>query len=418
MGENEFPAHPVETGRGEHAVIDRLQRMIDDLGAALSLPVSIDDHSFRLQFYSPQLGMLDRVRIESILFRDSPEAAKRWVRSHGVAQACGPVRVPPSEELGLLPRVCIPIPHDKVLLGYLWIIDAEGTLAEADQRRAAESAASMAPLMFRRLFLERLDRASERFAIAQLVDDRPEIRSQGFSALNASQAGGILPARIAVVRVTRTGSEPSDALALGLEVALETARGAVTPHILHLLRPDERAVILLSHDAARRAITVGGTCDRLVSWLASRLGHDDIAVGVGRPARSPDEIYRSFEDARDAAEVAQRTMHGRTIIDTRWLGPHRMLLGLTPDELLAMAHHTLGPLLDDATRTLLRTLEAFLAAGGDVTRVAVNLRLHRSSVYARLQRLESLLEADLSNGGIRYALQHALVALRLAENEA
>lgn len=418
MSNQEESGRPLETGRPEHAIVDRIQRLVDELGAALSLPVSVDDHNFRLQFYSPQLGMLDRVRIESILLRDSPEPAKRWVRSQGVAEARGPVLVPPSEDLGLLPRVCMPILHDRALLGYLWIIDAEGVLTEEGHRRAVASAQSIGPLMFRRLFLERLDRTAERSAMAQLVDDRPEIRVQGFDALQAARGGGILPARFAVIRTDRGPAAPLDAeaLSVGLEVALEMARGSVSPNILHILREDGRAVVLLMHDAARQALAVRGTCARLLEWLGDRLGHDDIAVGVGCLAGSVDAIRRSFEEARDAAEIALRTSRGRMVVATRWLGPHRLLLDRTVNELLQIAHDTLGPVLEPRNRTLRETLEAFLDCGGDVASVAVRLNLHRSSVYARVQRLETLLDADLSDGRVRHALQHALVALRLADS--
>lgn len=416
MGQQEDPGRPSEPGRPDHAVIDRIQRIVDDLGTALALPVSIDDHGFRLQFYSPQLGMLDRVRIESILFRDSPEPAKRWVRDQGVAEARGPVRVPASEELGLLPRVCIPIPHDDVLLGYLWIIDAEGALTEEGQRRAVDSARSIAPLMFRRLFLERLDRAAERTAMTNLLDDRPEIRAQGFDALHAARSGGLLPARVAVVRVAHRSVAPTDSetLALTLEVALELARGSVSPHILHLLREDGSAAVLLAQEAARQALDDRGTCDRLLAWLADRLGHDDIAVGVGHLAAAADDIQRSFEEASDAAEIALRTAGGRSVVTTRWLGPHRILLGLGEQELLRIAHEALGPVLEPRHRILRETLEVFLDLGGDVAGVATRLDLHRSSVYARLQRIDALLDAELADGRVRHALHHALVALRLA----
>jgi DNA-binding PucR family transcriptional regulator len=178
---------------------------------------------------------------------------------------------------------------------------------------------------------------------------------------------------------------------------------------------DDRAVVVLSHDAARQAPGERGTCNRLLAWLADRLGHDDIVIGVGCLADSAEGIHRSFEEARDAAEIFRRTSRGRSVVDIRWLGPHRLLLDLTDDELRRIAHGALGPVLEPRHRTLRETLTAFLDAGGDVASVAARLDLHRSSVYARVQRLETLLEADLSDGRIRLALQHALIALRLAE---
>lgn len=413
-GEQSGPERPHGPARQEHAVIDRIQRLVDDLGAALSLPVSVDDHSFRLQFYSPQMGTLDRVRIESILFRDSPEAAKSWVREHGVADARGPVLIPASEELGLLPRVCIPIPHDDAILGYLWIIDADGTLTESGRRRATDSANLIGPLMFRRLFLERLDRAAERTAIAQLVDERDEIRMQGFSALHTSRPGGVLPARVAVVRAVSDASDPREfeARALRLEVALESARGTITPSLLHLLT-DDRAVLLLTHEAAERALDERGTGDLLARWLRQQVGLDDIVIGVGRLARNADEIRRSFVEAQDAASIARRVEAGPEVMDARWLGPHRQLLRLAQEDLRDIAHTALDALLQERNESLLATLTVFLDAGGDATAVAEHFGLHRSTIYARVQRLESILEADLSDGNVRLGLHYALIALRL-----
>ena len=400
--------------RQDHAVIDRIQRLVDDLGAALSLPVSVDDHNFRLQFYSPQMGTLDRVRIESILFRDSPEAAKDWVRDHGVAQAREPVVIPASEELGLLPRICIPIPHDDAILGYLWIIDAEGTLTASGRRRATDTATLIGPLMFRRLFLERLDRAAERSAIAQLIDERHEIRLQGFAALHTTRPRGVLPARIAVVQTVSDTSDPreTEARALRLEVALESARGTITPRILHLLTND-RAVLLLTHEAAERALDEGGTGDLLSQWIRHQTGLDGLVIGVGRLARTADEILRSFAEAQDAATIAQRVENGPAVVDARWSGPHRQLLRLPQDDLVDIAQNALGALLEERNEALLATLTVFLEAGGDASRVAEQFGLHRSTIYARVQRLESILEADLSDGNVRLGLQYALIAFRL-----
>ena len=106
------------SGLPEPSVGLRIQRLIDDLGARLAMAASVDDPDFQLQFYSPQHGTIDRVRMESILLRDSPPAAKAWVTEHGVTRAGGPVRVPPAEHLGLLPRLGVPIDHQAARLGY------------------------------------------------------------------------------------------------------------------------------------------------------------------------------------------------------------------------------------------------------------------------------------------------------------
>ncbi|WP_193611898.1 helix-turn-helix domain-containing protein [Nocardioides lijunqiniae] len=66
--------------------------------------------------------------------------------------------------------------------------------------------------------------------------------------------------------------------------------------------------------------------------------------------------------------------------------------------------------LDAATSglMLLETLEAYLDLAGDVRATAARLRLHRSSLYYRLERLATVLDADLGDGLVRLDLHLAL----------
>nr|WP_227463639.1 helix-turn-helix domain-containing protein [Nocardioides lijunqiniae] len=57
---------------------------------------------------------------------------------------------------------------------------------------------------------------------------------------------------------------------------------------------------------------------------------------------------------------------------------------------------------------LLETLEAYLDLAGDVRATAARLRLHRSSLYYRLERLAAALGADLGDGLVRLDLHLAL----------
>jgi DNA-binding PucR family transcriptional regulator len=62
---------------------------------------------------------------------------------------------------------------------------------------------------------------------------------------------------------------------------------------------------------------------------------------------------------------------------------------------------------------LLETLETYLDLAGDVQKVAARLRLHRSSLYYRLDRLTQLVAADLSDGMTRLDLHVALKQRRV-----
>lgn len=403
-------------GRPAGAAMDLVQRLIDRLGADLGLAVSVDDESFRLQFYSPQQGTLDRVRIESILLRDSPEAAKEWVRAHGVAVAAGPTRVPPAPDLGLLSRVCTPITHQGSLLGYLWIIDEAGTLDAERMQLVQRCAVEIGPALYRRRVIDRLDRQAERDALADLIDDDPETRGRGVAALDRSHGGSAPAARMLVVLPVRSERADRDEIELALELALEQARGMFPPGQLRFVRRDREVVVLLSGAAAERAVDDAGSIGAVRRSLRQWLSDGRVVIGVGRLVRELESAVVSFADARDAATVAAHDDRRPDVLDARWLGAHRMLLGRSPDELDAFAGETLGPLLDHRDAAdLLRTLREFLERGGEVAAVARVLGIHRSSVYGRIARISELLGADLGDGEVRLALHLALVARGLAE---
>ncbi len=415
---------PRDRARVERTSGDRIQRLIDGLANELGLPVSIDDEKFRLQFYSPQQGTLDRVRIESILFRDSPEEAKEWVRSHEVADARGPTRIPAAEELGLLGRVCTPLTHQDALLGYLWIIDADARLDGAGLEQVQRCAVAIAPLLYRRRFFDRLDRQAERDALIDLVDPRLELRQRGAAALTAADRADVAAARVLVVRLLPedgpAGTSPDTsgddiAVELGLEIALEQARGLFPADHLRFFRRGTEAVVLLTGSTAEQSEQPGGANERLHTAVRRGSVASRVVIGVGRRVSGLEAVLTSYLDARDAAEIGARDARRPAVLSSRWLGAHRALLAFPPAMLEQFATDALGPLQRHReSELLLTTLEVFLGEGGAIPAVADRLALHRSSVYGRLRRIEEVLGIDLGDGEVRLALHHALVALRLA----
>ena len=75
---------------------------------------------------------MDEVRRASILRRQNTPEVIAWVREIGIIEGRQPVRTPACPELDLLPRVCVPIRHQDLLLGFVWFIDPDGTMADVD----------------------------------------------------------------------------------------------------------------------------------------------------------------------------------------------------------------------------------------------------------------------------------------------
>src|SRR2546422_1044264 len=80
----------------------------------------VDDRRHRLVVYSRHSEPTDAVRQSSILQRCVSAEVMAWLRAFELARARRPVRTPHNEALGMLPRVCVPIRHHELLLGYLW----------------------------------------------------------------------------------------------------------------------------------------------------------------------------------------------------------------------------------------------------------------------------------------------------------
>jgi purine catabolism regulator len=95
------------------------------------------------------------------------------------------------------------------------------------------------------------------------------------------------------------------------------------------------------------------------------------------------------------------------------LGALRLIFHLTENpELRAFQRDVLGPLeASDLSRRseFVRTLDAFLRAGGNHMRAARDLNVHRNTLIYRLERIQELLGGtDLEDPEVRLNLQLAL----------
>ena len=98
------------------------------------------------------------------------------------------------------------------------------------------------------------------------------------------------------------------------------------------------------------------------------------------------------------------------------LGLDRLLAGCSDGELTAFRDATLGTLLayDAAHQSeLVRTLETFLACGGNAARAAQALFIHYNTLRHRLATIEQVLALDLDDADARLSLGLGLRVLRM-----
>jgi DNA-binding PucR family transcriptional regulator len=401
-------------------VIGALQRLVDALASRLGRAVLLEDRRQRVIAYSQHDQPMDTVRRESILQRQTTPEVIAYLRRFGIAESCDPIRIAGNADFDLLPRVCIPLRHQDLLLGFIWFIDADESMQDEEVELALQMGSDFALALYRENFVEELAQRRESEAVRNLLVSDPGARLH--AACELVDAGSFLPdIAVTALVVLPVGnghpSEDAELRGLAIEQSLVQARRRTLPrHALHLLRFDHGLLLAAASD--RKDTPVASLGRGLVRAMERSLGglpgHDQVVVGVGEPQPGLQDVWRSYEQARQAAHVAASLPSVGPVTEWRELGVYRALAQLSADQIgSSVLHPGLSILLEDPDQTLARTLETYLDLAGNAQATAKALRLHRATLYYRLQRIEELARADLKDGNDRLTLHLGLKLARL-----
>ncbi|MER5774752.1 GAF domain-containing protein [Streptomyces sp. NPDC002039] len=226
-------------------------------------------------------------------------------------------------------------------------------------------------------------------------------------------------------RARDAGSLTLRARRLGLDLA--------RPHSVLVLHCEEAVRARLAAETARRARSLRGLSgayegrvvlvvpavepgDRpgpVARSLAAELGRvleTPVTVGAAGPADRPGGLSAVHAEALrcvEALHTLNRTGHGAALPDLGFLG---VLLGDRAD-VGGYVERVLGPVIayDDRRGTeLVRTLDAYYAHGGSLSRAKDALHVHVNTVVQRLERIRRLLGDDWNSPASALELQLAL----------
>lgn len=143
-----------------------------------------------------------------------------------------------------------------------------------------------------------------------------------------------------------------------------------------------------------------------------------VSAGISTRHQEITDLSSSYLEAKQAL-IFGRMVHGNGSV-TRFedLGVYRLLCRLPREELDEFVAQHLGGLLrlnPKQRTTLLETLRCYLQHGGNISEAAQALFLHRRTLRYRLNRIEDLLQVDLSNPVNKLNLTVAFMALALLE---
>ncbi len=140
------------------------------------------------------------------------------------------------------------------------------------------------------------------------------------------------------------------------------------------------------------------------------------AIGIGQLAIEVSHWRTSHRDAVQALDLARRLQTDNPLYIGD-LGVYQLILGLNErDKLISFCEKTLGKLTEydkNQQADLIKTLEAFFACHGNLTKTAEILIVHRNTLLYRMNRINEIAGVDLERPEIRLALHLALTIRRL-----
>jgi sugar diacid utilization regulator len=268
------------------------------------------------------------------------------------------------------------------------------------------------------------ERASEAAVAGLLRDllDRKVTDRENIVALGKEMGADLeAGASVIVARAHPHAPEEGDWRARVLAVVERGARGVDRRSLAAAVeltdRPgnhDGENVVLVpgdDPDVARRV------ADAVHRELDMNLTSYSIAVALSRPARNPADIHRAGSEALLAANVAEA--QGSPLLAFEETGAYRLLLPAMsedPAELQRFHDETVAPLVayDEQYDTdLVKTLESFLDADGNVAKTAQKLYTHRHTIRYRLERVRELSGLDVGSTDGRERLGLGLKAMRV-----
>ncbi|MEV5429358.1 helix-turn-helix domain-containing protein [Streptomyces sp. NPDC052701] len=403
------------------------QELVDEISALLGAPATLENRDFELIAFGAydsegdlDPSALDPVRTRSILTRRSTAAVRAWFEGFGITRATGPVRIPPSPEAGVYRgRVCLPVRHRGVVLGYVWLLESDPGPGEPQLAAAMRVTARIGALLANEA-QHGADLSRELRAV--LTAERDWRHDMAVAELRTALGARADVLHTVVCVAPWPSADPDDAPSVRTvpgATALCTVPWGTTEQCLALLLRLRSADVLTpaTTAAARLLERARGTGTAFAAGPGSRAGGaagtaapPGPAAGIAAPRTGLAELGAAWREASAAARAARAEPRLGPVAQWTSIGPFRLLTALPP----GAAHDpAVGPLLSPAHRELARTAEVYLDCAGQAARTAAELGIHRQTLYYRLSRVEKLTGLDLDDGEDRLLLHMALKARAL-----
>ncbi len=311
----------------------------------------------------------------------------------------------------------IVIKVEKRIAGYLSLVDSAATLDEFDRLVLTYGADVCA--------IELAKNRAIASAVEQTRGDWVQMWLSGSSAddqlliTRAQQAGFDVDSSyvVTVFRATTLSGvvlpiEPLVTLVRD-DLARRGINGAVGQHV-------DAIVILYPLDGSIPAlIRTRALVEELRAQLAMRTPSGVVSAGISRPVISLSSLREAYRSARNALNISAELGHRESTTFYGDLKLFQLLLSIKEQNLTHLRQfydESLRPLVDHDDRKqgdLIRTLNGFFEANGNLAKAAIDLDVHRNTLVYRLERITELTGLDLNDADNRLILHLALKIQRV-----
>jgi len=222
-----------------------------------------------------------------------------------------------------------------------------------------------------------------------------------------------------VVAVFRATTETGNSLPLESLIALvrddmtrRQLNGAIGQYV-------DVIVALYPIDATAQPGRIRTMVEEIRGQLATRTPSGLVSVGISRASQGLAPLRFAYREAKDALSIANQLGENGQATFYGDLKLYQLLLALKGtgyESMVGFYHETLGALVEHDERKqsdLLRTLNGFFEANGNLAKAANDLDVHRNTLVYRLERISELTGLDLDDPDNRLILHLALKIQRV-----
>ncbi|HEX2619032.1 MAG TPA: helix-turn-helix domain-containing protein [Phototrophicaceae bacterium] len=315
-----------------------------------------------------------------------------------------------------------PIGHTTVLkvekrvAGYLSLVDGQSDLGDFDRLVLAYGADVCA--------IELAKTRAIASAVEQARGDWVQMWLSGTPAdddllSTRAQQAGFDPSTLYMATVFRAITRAGATLPLESLISLvrdDMARRQVSGAVGQYV---DVIVVLYPLENIQQAVRIRHMVEEIRAQLAARTPSGLVASGISRPVQGLLSLRDAYREAKDALSIAHELGDRETTTYYGDLKLYQFLLALKDknlEHLRKFYEDALYPLVEHDDRKqgeLIRTLNGFFEANGNLAKAATDLDVHRNTLVYRLEQISKLTGLDLNDADNRLILHLALKVQRV-----